>query len=99
MTPKQDQDRLVELEALARSNAHRMNILEKQQDNLEELVTAVKVLAIREEKVEEDIKEIKGDVKSLTGKSGQRWDSMVEKIIGLIIAAVVGYFLAHLGMS
>lgn len=90
--------RLTEVEARSNSNTHRIDELEKRQDNLDELVGTVKVLAVREESVENDVKEIKNDVKLLTSKSGKMFDSIVEKIIMLIIAAVVGYFLARLGL-
>lgn len=89
--------RLTEVEERSKSNKHRLDDLEKRQDNLDDLVGTVKVLAVREENVESDVKEIKSDVKSLTSKSGKRWDSMVEKIIWLVVAAVVGYMIAHVG--
>ena len=89
--------RLTEIEERSKSNSHRIDLLEKRQDNLDELVGTVKVLAVREENVETDVKEIKSDVKSLTGKSGKLWDGMVEKIIMIIVAAVVGFVLAKIG--
>ena len=89
--------RLTEIEERSKSNSHRIDSLEKRQDNLDELVGTVKVLAVREENVENDVKEIKSDVKSLTGQSGKLWDGMVEKIIMIIVAAVVGFVLAKIG--
>ena len=89
--------RLTEIEERSKSNSHRIDLLEKRQDNLDELVGTVKVLAVREENVETDVKEIKSDVKSLTGKSGNLWDGMVEKIIMLVVAAVIGFILAKIG--
>lgn len=89
--------RLTEIEERSKSNSHRIDSLEKRQDNLDELVGTVKVLAVREENVETDVKEIKSDVKSLTGKSGKLWDGMVEKIIMLVVAAVIGFILAKIG--
>ena len=89
--------RLTEIEERSKSNSHRIDLLEKRQDNLDELVGTVKVLAVREENVETDVKEIKSDVKSLTGKSGKLWDGMVEKIIMLVVAAVIGFILAKIG--
>lgn len=90
--------RLTEIEDRSKSNSHRIDKIEQRQDNLDELVGTVKVLAVREENVENDVKEIKGDVKSLTGKSGKMWDSIVEKIIMIIVAAVVGFILAKIGL-
>lgn len=91
--------RLTEVEARSKSNEHRLDDVEKRQDNLDELVSTVKVLAVREETVESDVKEIKNDVKNLTGKSGQRWDSLVEKVLMVIVAAVVGFILAQIGLG
>lgn len=90
--------RLTEVEERTKSNTHRIDDLEKRQDNLDELVGTVKVLAVREENVETDVKEIKSDVKSLANKSGQRWDSLVDKIVMIIVSAVVGFFLAKFGL-
>lgn len=92
------EERLSKVEERSKSNTHRINDLEKRQDNLDELVGTVKVLAVREENVEIDVKEIKNDVKSLTGKSGKRWDGLVDKIIMVIAAAVVGFILAKIGL-
>lgn len=90
--------RLTDVEARCRSNTHRIDDLEKRQDNLDELVSTVKVLAVREENVESDVKEIKSDVKELASKPAKRWDSVIDKIVMIIVAAVVGYILAHVGL-
>lgn len=89
--------RLTEVEGRSKSNAHRLDEVEKRQDNLDELVSTVKVLAVREENVETDVKEIKNDVKSLTSKPGKRWDSLMDKIIITIAAAIIGFILAQIG--
>lgn len=98
MDEKDIEHRLTAVEDRAGSNTHRLDELERRQDNLDDLVSAVKVLTVREEVLENDVKEIKNDVKSLTGKSGKMWDSMVEKIILTIAAAIIGFILAQVGM-
>ena len=97
MDEKVIEHRLTELEGRSKSNMHRLDELEKRQDNLDDLVSTVKVLAVREEAVENDVKEIKSDVKMLASKPGKMWDSMVEKIILTLAAAVVGYIVAQIG--
>ena len=89
--------RLTEVEARSKSNAHRLDEVEKKQDDLSELVGTVKVLAIREEQVESDVKEIKTDVKSLTGKPIKRWEGLIDKIITTVVAIIVGYIFAKIG--
>ena len=90
--------RLTEVEERSKSNTHRLDEVEKRQDTLDELVGTVKVLATREEVVESDVKEIKSDVKNLTLKPAKRWDSLVEKIITMVAAAIVGFLLAKIGL-
>ena len=90
--------RLTEVEELTKSNTHRIDDLERRQDNLDELVSTVKVLAVREENVESDVKEIKTDVKNLADKPAKRWESLVGTVLTTIVAAVVGFLLAKLGM-
>lgn len=87
---KEFEHRLTAVEDRSKSNQHRLEKVEQKQDELRELVSSVKILAEREENVENDVKEIKADVKALNNKPAKRW----EKVIELIIAAVVGYFFA-----
>lgn len=90
--------RLTEVEERSKSNQHRLDDLEKRQDNFDDLIGSVRVLADREERVESDVKEIKDDVKTLTGKPAKRWDNVIDKIIMTLVAAVVGFILAKFGM-
>ena len=90
--------RLTAVEDRSKSNQHRLDLMEKRQDDLEELTSTVKVLAVREENVENDVKEIKNDVKKLTSKPGQRWEKVVETIITIVVSALVGFILAKIGL-
>ena len=88
--------RLTEVEERAKSNSHRLDEVEKKQNDLSELVGTVKVLATKEEQVEKDVKEIKSDVKMLTSKPASRWDNLVNQIITILVAAAAGFFLSKL---
>lgn len=90
--------RLTEVEDRAKSNQRRIEEMEKRQDNLDELVGTVKVLAVREQAVENDVKEIKSDVKMLTSKPGKRWEKAMETILTVVLGAVVGFILAQIGL-
>jgi len=92
-------ERLVQVEQRAQSNTHRLDDLEKTTADMADLITSVKVLALRQETVENDIKEIKDDVKTLTTKSGKRWDCMIETVVGLIISALVTFILIKIGIQ
>ena len=81
--------RLAEAEQRALANTRRIEKLEQQQENLNKLVTAVEVLAAREKGVETDVKEIKTDVKTITQKSGRRWDAMIDRVLYVLIGAAL----------
>ena len=89
--------RLTEVEDRSKSNTIRLDEVEKRQDNLDKLVGTVGVLADREKRVEDDVKEIKTDVKAIANKSGKRWDNLVNQIITILVAAIAGFILAKIG--
>ena len=90
--------RLTVVEDRSKTNQHRIEEIERRQDNLDDLVSTVKVLADREERVEGDVKEIKSDVKALNEKPAKKWDGLVDKIILTIAAAVIGFLLSKIGL-
>ena len=90
--------RLTEVEARSKSNAHRLDEVEKKQDDLSELVGTVKVLADREVRVEKDVKEIKDDVKVLKAKPGKLWEGILEKALYTVVGGIVTYVLVRLGL-
>ena len=99
MGPEEMAVKLEKLDQRSRGNSHRLDKVERRQDNLGKLVTSVEVLATRQETVESDVKEIKGGVRALTEKPGKRWDGIVDKLIWAVLAAVLGFLLAQLGLG
>lgn len=95
---KEIEHRLTEVEERSKSNTHRIDDIERRQNNLDDLVGTVKVLADREERVEDDVKEIKSDVKSLTSKPAKRWDNLINQIITIVVAAIAGFIIAKIGL-
>lgn len=95
---KEFEHRLTAVEDRSKSNQHRLSKLEQKQDEFGELITSVKVLAEREQNVENDVKEIKDDVKSLTNKPAKRWDKIVELVIAALVSGVAGFILAKIGL-
>ena len=90
--------RLAEVEARSKSNAHRLEEVEKRQDNLDQLVASVSILKTEQEHIQTDVKEIKSDVKDLAAKPGKRWDSIVDKVIWAVMAAVIAFLLGRVGL-
>ena len=86
--------RVTAVEKLAGSNRHRLEDIEKRQDNLDELVKSVALFAQEQEYIKEDVKEIKADVKALTDKPAKRLDSLVDKAMWLVAGAFLTWVLA-----
>lgn len=82
------------IDARCKSNTHRINELTEHQVALDRLVTSVEVLATKQETVEGDVKEIKEDVKTITGKAGKRWDSIVDKLLAVLAGAFLAWLIS-----
>lgn len=95
----QNENRLTKVEDRAKSNMHRIEKLEERQDNLDALVTTVATLATREEQVENDVKEIKSDVKTIISQPGKRWNGVVDKVISALVGGIICYILVQLGLG
>jgi predicted nuclease with TOPRIM domain len=83
--------RLTEVEERAKSNTHQIEELKKRQDDLDDLVAAVATVKTEQGHIQTDLREIKADVKSLTGKSGRRWDSLVDKLLLLLAGGFISW--------
>lgn len=87
------------MEDRSKSNTHRIDDMEKRQDKLDELVTSVSLIAQRQDSMEKDVCEMKGDVKTLIHKPSKRWEGVIEKITSAIIAILIGYIALRLGLQ
>lgn len=90
--------RLTAVEGEVESQGRELKIVKERQDNLDKVATAVSALAVREERMESDVKEIKADVKSLAAKPGKRYDDLVDKAAWAILAAVIAFLLGRVGL-
>lgn len=84
--------KLQEVKDRSLRNEGRIKQLEVDQQALNELALSVKELATDQTHMKEDIGEIKANVRSLTAVPSKRW----EKVVELMIATVVGAFMAWL---
>ena len=91
--------RMTEAEGKITNLQKRVDGIAKRQDQLQELTITVKGLVIKEENVENTVKEIKDDVKTLTSKSAKRWDGVVEKAISAVVGGLIAYAFFKLGLA
>ena len=87
-------ERLSAGESSIKSAHHRIDDVEKKQDDLADLVSSVKVLADREARVEDDVSEIKSDVKELKEKPTKRYETVITAILTAVCGGVVGYLIS-----
>lgn len=92
-------ERLTAVEQRSKSNSHRLETLEKHTDALNTLATSVAVMAERVETTGDKVDSLCADVQELKSEPGKRWKSVVEKVIYIVVAAVMGFILARLGLG
>lgn len=74
-------------------NEARIEKLETDQKALSELALSVQELATNQVNMKDDLTQIKKDVRSLITLPTKRWNSVVEKVITLIVGAFVAWLL------
>lgn len=93
MTPEEITVKLTETEARSKSNTHRLDAVEARQDALDKLTESMARMDERQGHMDTDVKEIKSDVKSLTDKPAERWDTIVEILLGVVVGAFAAWLL------
>ena len=91
--------RLSAVEQRSKSNAHRLDALERHTEAVNTLATSVAVMAEKVEVTGEKVDGLCTDVQELKAEPGKRWKGVVEKVIYIVVAAVVGFILARLGLN
>lgn len=86
--------RLTEVEDRSKSNSHRIEEVEKRQDNLDKLVASVSILKSEQEHIQSDVQEIKHDVKDMKSAPGKRWDGLVDKLIAILAGAFLAWLVS-----
>ena len=78
---------------------HRMKAAEESSSVLNKLVTSVAVMAEQMKTMNNNLAALTGKVERLEAEPGKRWKFVVEKAIYFVVAAVVGFALAHVGLG
>lgn len=90
--------RLTEVESRSKSNAKRIDKLEEQTEAINRLATSMAVMAEKQDKTAHVMTELNDKVTALEAKPAKRWESIVEKVIWAVVAALVGFLLAKIGL-
>ena len=92
------EQRLTAVEERAKSNTKRLDKLEESTEAISRLATSMEVMAERQEQVADTVGKLDDKVTAMEQKRVKRWDSLWDKIIWALVAAVIGFFLARIGL-
>lgn len=99
------ESRLTAVEQRSKSNSHRLEQVEKQQEAIHSLAASLQVMAAEQkhqteaiQTVREDVSRLDGKVDALEMKPAKRWDNLVEKLVWGVTGAVLAWLLARLGL-
>ena len=89
--------KLIETEQRSKSNTHRIDEMEKNNEVLLRLVTSVEVIGVEMRHMsgefggmKSEVGEVKAEIRELKGKPAARYNRIVEQAISIITGAVVG---------
>lgn len=80
-------------------NEGRIKKLEEGNNALQTLATNFAVMDFQLKLINVNIEDLTKKIESLEAKPGKRWESIVDKIVWAVIAAALGFILAHVGIS
>lgn len=95
---KDELERLVETEQRSKSNTKRIDRLEEKMNNIHELASSVKLLASEMKGMREDMNKIDNRLKEVEEKPAKRWEGLVKQVLTGVATALIGYFLAKIGL-
>jgi predicted nuclease with TOPRIM domain len=79
-------------------NEARIKKLEAENKSLHDLATSVAVMAEQLKSMNTNVSTLKTDVEELKEKPAKRWNTLVDKIVWAIAAALIGFVLAKIGL-
>lgn len=90
--------RLTDVESLARRNEGRIKKIEGEHEVLHQLATSVAVMAEKQGTISDNVEKLTEKVEHIEARPGKKWESMEEKVLLALVAAVVGFILAQIGL-
>lgn len=90
--------KLAEVDSRSKSNTHRLDKLEETTEAINSLAVSMKELATEQKSMSKSVDKLTADVETLKAEPGKRWKFVIEKAIYFVVAAVVGFILARVGL-
>lgn len=99
MDEKDIEHRLTEVEQRSKSNLKRLEKLEESTEAINRMAISIERMAMKQDDMNGSINKLTTDVETLKAEPAKRWKFVVEKAIYFVVAAVVGFFLAKVGLG
>lgn len=90
--------RLTEVEQRSSNNTYRIEQLEQSTEAISRLATSMEVMAEKQNQVADSVDKLDSKVTALEEKPVKRVDSLIDKIIWAVCAAVITFVLAQIGL-
>ncbi len=93
-----ENEKIIRIEENNKNSIKRLDNLEKKIQDISNNTISIKEVAIEVRQMREELSKVEYKVNGLEQKPKKRWDNMINQIISLIVAGIVGYFLSRFGM-
>jgi predicted nucleic acid-binding Zn-ribbon protein len=90
--------KLAELEQQLSSAQQRIEGLERGQEAITRLATAVEVLTVKQDDINRNVSRLSEKLDTLEQRPARRWDSLLDKILLLLAGAFVTFLLSQGGV-
>lgn len=90
--------RLTAVEERAKSNSHRLDELEDTATAINRLAASMEVMTVKQGQVADNVEKLNVKVTAMEGKPAKRWEGIVDRVIWAILAAIIAFILARIGL-
>lgn len=90
--------RLSAVENRSKSNTNRIDKLEESTEAINNLATSMQVIVVKQEQINKNVQKLDSKVESLESKPGKRYEAIIEKILLVVVSAIITYILTHIGL-
>lgn len=98
----ENESMLVKITEMRDNISHHENRILALEKNVEAITDIAKSTAVMAEQMKymgNSITQLTTDVKELKGRAAKNWDIIVDKVITMLVAAVVGFCLSKIGLG
>jgi len=91
--------KLTALESRTASNTRRIESLERGQEEIRRLTSAVQVLAVRQGNTARSVNAVSEQLNELTSRPQKRWEAVADRLIVAAASILIGWLLASMGVG